>query len=668
MDQKRRLPQTSKRSGRVLCGLALAVFLLGAAAVPASAETPPDFTELNRQIPGLAQAGEAAEALALARKYVAEARTASGEDSAEYATAVTWLAWMLRREQNYDKAAPLLERALTIRERVFGPDHALVATSLHNLAGVYFDQGREDEANALIVRAETIKAEVDGVGDLEMMPRRIAELSQAGKPGEALDLAQRYVTLTKERYGPDQPPIVPALLELAFLYETQGRIDQAEALLKEGLAIREKAFGENSLESAESLDQLARLYQTNGREDEAEALLKQSLAIRRAALEETDDLVIESLYALAGLYEEQGLRANAEKLYAEAEALQTKRTGEAAFSVEHPSYAVVRVYYATDRKRTGDEDPAEAYGGDRGPLTYGVAEVSIPRDHRMGEVERPSIWRLEWCEDPERFVVLLSLDEKDKKAFFKDVQERVKSSRRKSAFIFVHGYNVAFVDATRRTAQMAYDLGFGGAPVLYSWPSQASYSSYKVDETNAEWSRHDFQNFLKDFAKRSGADDIYLIAHSMGTRVLTGALKELFLEEPKLREKFDEIILAAPDIDADTFSRDIAPKILAGERRATLYASSGDYALMASKSFAGYRRAGDTAGGITLAPGVDTIDASATSTDFVGHSYYADSVSVLGDLRDLIMRKKRAEERKRLSPVEIDAGRYWTFEEEAASP
>jgi esterase/lipase superfamily enzyme len=208
---------------------------------------------------------------------------------------------------------------------------------------------------------------------------------------------------------------------------------------------------------------------------------------------------------------------------------------------------------------------------------------------------------------------------------------------------------------------MAYDLGFDGAPVFYSWPSQARYASYTVDETNAEWSRVDLKNFLRDFVAQSGAENIFLIAHSMGTRVLTGALKDLLAEEPDVRAKIKEVILAAPDIDADTFKRDIAPKILTADRSATLYASSGDYALKASKHFAGYRRAGDTDGGVTLAPGLDTIDASNLSTDFIGHSYYADSTSVLGDLRSLILSRKRAEERTGLTPVESQGGRYWAF-------
>ena len=146
--------------------------------------------------------------------------------------------------------------------------------------------------------------------------------------------------------------------------------------------------------------------------------------------------------------------------------------------MEEPTYAVVKVYYATDRAKTTNPDPAKTYAGDRGDLGLGFCTVSIPRDHRMGALEAPSIWRLEFSNDPEHFVVLLSVTETDTASFYKDVADRVRASAGKNAFIFVHGYNVTFADAARRTAQMAYDLGFDGAPVFYSWPSQASYAAY----------------------------------------------------------------------------------------------------------------------------------------------------------------------------------------------
>lgn len=667
--QVRRIVRTMRSAPALLAVALIAQSFFYVPGSPAQAETPADFSEISREIPALAASAKLDEAAALAQRYVAEAGAKSGEDSAEYATALTWLGWVYKQQQRYADAEPLLKQALAIRERVYGPDHPLVATSLNNLAGVYQYQDRGAEAEPLLVRVEAIRAKAVGRGMLEALPVEIQDLQAKGNDAEAARLADHYVALAKERYGADQPGLVPALLEAAFVFQQQGQFGKAKALLKKALAIRIAAFGPRSIEVADSAEALAYLYQSAERYEDAVRQMKRALSIRKAAYGAGNEKTIATLEALAGIYLAAGRKAEADKTFAAARELEGKKKRRYAYMRQETSYAVVKVFYATDRKNTGEADPASVYGGDRGPLTFGVAAVSIPRDHRLGALEAPSIWRLEWCNDPDKFVVLLSVDEVDKAKFFDDIAARVKKSGRKSAFVFVHGYNVAFVDAARRTAQMAYDLGFDGAPVLYSWPSQASYASYKVDETNAEWARLDFKNFLKDFAAQSGADHIYLIAHSMGTRVLTGALKELVLEDPSIREKFDEIILAAPDIDADTFKRDIAPKILAGEGRTTLYASSGDYALMASKTFAGYRRAGDTAEGVTIAPGVDTIDASAIRTDFVGHSYYADSDSVLGDLRDLILEGKRPDKRSRLAPVTTDSGRYWTFtEKQAAKP
>jgi esterase/lipase superfamily enzyme len=658
------------RSAPVLLPVALiALSFLFVPGIRAQAEEPADFAEISREIPALAARAKMNEAEALAERYVAAARAKTGEDSLEYATALTWLGWVYKQQQRYADAEPLLKQALAIREKAYGPDHPLVATSLNNLAGLYQFQDRAAEAEPLLARVEAIRAKAVGRGMLEALPLEIQELQAKGKDAEAARLADHYVALAKERYGADQPGVVPALLETAFVFQQQGKFGNAEALLKKALAIRAAAFGPRSIEVADSAEELAYLYQSAKRYKDAVRSMKRALSIRQAAYGARNEKSIATMEALAGIYMAAGRTKEAEQTFAAARKLQGKKEHRYAYMREETSYAVVKVFYATDRKNTGKTDPAAVYGGDRGPLTFGVAAVSIPPGHQVGVVETPSIWRLEWCNDPDQFVVLLSVDEVDKNTFFEDVAARVKRSDRKSAFVFVHGYNVSFVDAARRTAQMTYDLGFGGAPVLYSWPSQASYASYKVDETNAEWARLDFKNFLKDFVAQSGAEHIYLIAHSMGTRVLTGALKELVLEDPGIRDKFDEIILAAPDIDADTFKRDIAPKILAGEGRTTLYASSGDYALMASKTFAGYPRAGDTADGVIIVPGVDTIDASAIRTDFVGHGYYGDSDTVLGDLRDLILEGKRPDKRSRLAPVTTDGGRYWTFtEKQAATP
>lgn len=112
------------------------------------------------------------------------------------------------------------------------------------------------------------------------------------------------------------------------------------------------------------------------------------------------------------------------------------------------------------------------YGNDRGVLELGFCDVTIPPGHVPGEMERPSIFRFELSEDAGKHVVIRTVERMEEAAFHRALRERVAQSAEREAFVFIHGYNVTFESAARRTAQLAFDLGFDGAPIFYSWPSQ----------------------------------------------------------------------------------------------------------------------------------------------------------------------------------------------------
>ncbi len=329
--------------------------------------------------------------------------------------------------------------------------------------------------------------------------------------------------------------------------------------------------------------------------------------------------------------------------------------------IDVQNYAIIQTFFATDRNLTGKTHPSEMFGAIRSDITYGKSNVSIPRDHRMGELESPSIWRLEFSENPAKHVVLLDTTISDKDTFFKEMSERVRESSKSSAFVFVHGYNVTFEDAARRTAQISYDLGFDGVPVFYSWPAQGKMAAYTVDEQNIEWSEANMRGFLDDFFVRSDAQNVYLIAHSMGNRGLTRAVASLLAAKPALRSRLKEVILTAPDIDAGVFRRDIAPALTATGCPITLYASSKDLALIASKKVHGYPRAGDSGQGLVIVPGIETIDATHINTSLLGHSYFAEKNSVIADMFYLIGEDLRAAQRFGLRSVDVETGQYWEF-------
>ena len=322
-------------------------------------------------------------------------------------------------------------------------------------------------------------------------------------------------------------------------------------------------------------------------------------------------------------------------------------------------YIEIPVSFATDRNDTKDSDLNERFGGERAELQYGRTIVSIPYTHKLGEIERPSYWKLEFSEDPKKHVMMQSLQKQNKDDFFNQMKERI-AKNGKSTFLFVHGYNVTFTDAAMRTAQITFDLRFSGEPVFYSWPSQGSTTGYTVDEANIEWARLNMKNFLRDYLTRTEADDAYLVAHSMGNRGLTKALIELMNENPELKDKITEVILAAPDIDADVFRRDIAPQMVQKiAKPITLYVSSDDLALLASRKVHGSKRAGDTGKGVVIVKGVETIDAYGVDTSFLSHSYFATTSTIIADILDLMKSGKRAPDRETLERVSRENVIYW---------
>ncbi|MGB3188457.1 MAG: CHAT domain-containing protein, partial [Limnoraphis sp.] len=120
-----------------------------------------------------------------------------------------------------------------------------VANSLNNLALLYSDQGRYDEAEPLY---------------------------------------QRSLAIYEKALGGNHPDVANSLHNLALLYRDQGRYSEAEPLYQRSLAIREKALGENHPDVAQSLNNLALLYQVQGDTTQAINFLSRGLDVEEQNL------------------------------------------------------------------------------------------------------------------------------------------------------------------------------------------------------------------------------------------------------------------------------------------------------------------------------------------------------------------------------------------------
>lgn len=327
-------------------------------------------------------------------------------------------------------------------------------------------------------------------------------------------------------------------------------------------------------------------------------------------------------------------------------------------NIHQEYFTPVEVYFATDRQEEDKSNIKKYFGKERGQMKYGKAVVTIPIVHEPGIIESPSLWRFEFSEDPEKHIILFKIDEQNKEDFFVNLQfDRLKGSPNDNAFIYIHGYNVTFEDAAKRTAQITYDLKFNGTPIFYSWPSNGSILSYTRDEDNIEWTKAHLKTFLYDFLTKTEIENVYLIAHSMGNRALTKAYIELLNETPEFQSRIKEVILAAPDIDAQIFKDQIAPKLVKSSSNLTIYASKRDNALGISKFINGHPRVGYAGKYIFIYEGIETVDSSKIDEDFFNHSNYANSL--INDLYYIIHNGLRANERAGLLEMPHRNGVYW---------
>lgn len=307
---------------------------------------------------------------------------------------------------------------------------------------------------------------------------------------------------------------------------------------------------------------------------------------------------------------------------------------------------------ATSKHQGPQFGPRRSTGG---TIYYGHCDVSLPRTHSIGEVERPLIGP----EDEGKHVLLRRTTIRSKDEFYALLKSQLASRNvdARDCFVFVHGYNTSFAQAARRTAQIHHDLRFQGVPIFFSWPSRGSIRHYPSDRNEVLYSQEHLKDFLVGVAEKTTADRVHVIAHSMGGEAVCRAIAEID-QDGKL---FDQIILAAPDIDADIFVEQLVPRLKAKSRRTTLYCSRSDWALHASYAFNDSPRIGDSSRILVVREEIDTVDASDVETDVLGHSYYGDGLTLLNDVRLLLEENLPPASRKLRRRVSENRLSYWMF-------
>jgi len=295
---------------------------------------PPEAEEMRRELEALEKAAQYEKAAQLSQRILTIKTAQLGRLHPEVAAQFSNLAGIYLRQGRYAMAQPLYEQALKINQCILGDSHLDTAVATSNLAGLYERQGRYGIAEPLHENVIRIFSSILGENH-RLMATPLNNLGMflydQGRDLEAEPLLVRALAIREKELGWEHRLTATSLSNLALLRIRQRRYPEAESHLKKALAIREKLLGGEHPDTTVSLNSLAFLYGRLNRFAAANHLFLRALASRTRSLGQQHPLTANSLNNLAMLYWAQNRHDQAEPLFRQALAIRQQVLGP-----EHP--------------------------------------------------------------------------------------------------------------------------------------------------------------------------------------------------------------------------------------------------------------------------------------------------------------------------------------------
>jgi tetratricopeptide (TPR) repeat protein len=204
------------------------------------------------------------------------------------------------------EALAFAQEALEMIERVLDADDPRVAAKRHVLANRFFEQGRYDEAEALL-RQLTASEDVDIAGlaiDSRDVLARI--LRQQQRFDEAEVLSREAYRRGRERYGSDSHSVHRLQRSLASLLSNMGQVDESVALMRDLYERVIVDHGEETIEAAVTAHDLAFALHELPDKSEAEEYYYAALECFEQVLGPDNPGVFQTQHNLSTLFSETG--------------------------------------------------------------------------------------------------------------------------------------------------------------------------------------------------------------------------------------------------------------------------------------------------------------------------------------------------------------------------
>jgi tetratricopeptide (TPR) repeat protein len=220
---------------------------------------------------------------------------------------------------NAEEGVQLLERALDIRIRTLGPDHVDVARTLW-LLGVKtsLDLQEREKARGYFDRAQGIfERAQDDLGVAWCLTDRARTHVDDGNIELAVPLYRQALEIKETNLDSNHPDVAIAKNNFGYMLMQLGRFDEAEPYLRQSLEIRQRILPPEHIGIASSRHSLGELLRRLARYSEAEEVLSRGLTDREV-ISPDDLVVVEILTSQGALYRDTDRHTDSEQAFERA--------------------------------------------------------------------------------------------------------------------------------------------------------------------------------------------------------------------------------------------------------------------------------------------------------------------------------------------------------------
>ncbi|MFJ4428812.1 tetratricopeptide repeat protein [Streptomyces bobili] len=161
---------------------------------------------------------------------------------------------------DFDRSLGLYDRALSIFLQQHGESHENVATTYHNIGGLYHAMGRPAEGEPWAARSIQTRLLLRGPADAIVASDRCAWaalLNDCGRTTEAEEQLKLALDIFLSCYGEKHIETAVCLHNLSALHQRQGEISQAISGYARALRVKQSISGPTSPDLAVTLINLA---------------------------------------------------------------------------------------------------------------------------------------------------------------------------------------------------------------------------------------------------------------------------------------------------------------------------------------------------------------------------------------------------------------------------